>query len=302
VTWTATTGSWTSKHLNGVWAQGSTAFAVGHGGTILRTVDGGESWTATTMEIPRGVLRPETEGRPALADRQDAALRAIVAADAREPRDLLAVSGAGTVALIVGQRGTILRSTDGGENWALVASGTHRSLAAVWTSGAAAAAVGSDGTIVWSADGGATWAAGQGGTEAHLKAVRGAGAGLVAVGHGGTILRSTDGGGTWGPVAGGTTADLVGIWGAGEVLLVVGWGGTILRSLDGGVTWTRVMGEPWPESASWQERNRLRRATPGWLSVSGSGSTVVAIGSDGSILRSTDQGATWSSAGSTAPR
>jgi photosystem II stability/assembly factor-like uncharacterized protein len=76
VTWTATTGSWTSKHLNGVWAQGSTAFAVGHGGTILRTVDGGESWTATTMEIPRGVLRPETEGRPALADRQDAALRA----------------------------------------------------------------------------------------------------------------------------------------------------------------------------------------------------------------------------------
>jgi photosystem II stability/assembly factor-like uncharacterized protein len=66
----------------------------------------------------------------------------------------------------------------------------------------------------------------------------------------------------------------------------------------GGKRGPAKMGEPWPETVSRQERDRLRRATPGWLSVSGSGSTVVAIGIDGTMLRSTDKGATWHEPGS----
>jgi photosystem II stability/assembly factor-like uncharacterized protein len=120
----------------------------------------------------------------------------------------------------------------------------------------------------------------------------------VAVGDSGTLLRATDGGRTWAPVASGTHADLEGLWGSGDVLVAVGWGGTILRSGDAGASWTRIRGDLWPEGASWAERDRLRRATMGWLSVSGADSIIVALGSDGTLLQSTDQGVTWSEPGS----
>jgi photosystem II stability/assembly factor-like uncharacterized protein len=299
-TWTVVTGAWTSNHLEGVWAEGSTVIAVGSAGTILQSLDGGETWADAGMEIPTGSLQlsPRPGDLPPRAGPPDEALRGLLGIEARRPRTFLAAAGAGGIALIAGERGTILRSTDGGTTWSLVESDTRQRLAAVWTSGHVAAAVGSRGTIVWSADGGATWAAGPSGTDAHLTAVWGTDAGLVAVGDSGTLLRSTDGGRTWAPVASGTHADLEGLWGSGDVLVAVGWGGTILRSGDAGASWTRIRGDLWPEGASWAERDRLRRATMGWLSVSGADSIIVALGSDGTLLQSTDQGVTWSEPGS----
>jgi photosystem II stability/assembly factor-like uncharacterized protein len=300
VTWTVVTGAWTSNHLEGVWAAGSTVIAVGSAGTILRSLDGGETWADVGMEIPTGSLQlsPRPGDLPPRDGPQDEALRGLLGIEARRPRTFLAAAGAGGIALIAGERGTILRSTDGGTTWSLVESATRQRVAAVWTSGDTAAAVGSRGTIVWSVDGGATWAIGPSGTDAHLTAVWGTDAVLVAIGHSGTLLRSTDGGGTWAPVVSGTHADLEGLWGAGDVLVAVGWGGTILRSGDAGASWTRIRGDLWPEGASWGERDRLRRATMGWLSVSGSDSMIVAMGSDGTLLQSTDQGLTWSEPGS----
>jgi photosystem II stability/assembly factor-like uncharacterized protein len=294
LTWTGVTGAWTSEHLRGAWAGGGIALAVGDGGVILRSLDDGETWTNASMEIATGPL-PAKPGDP--APPAGGVLATILSTISRAPRNFLAVAATDTLALIVGDGGTVLRSTDRGVTWSLLDSPTHSRLAAVWMSETAATTVGSDGSIAVSNDGGATWTAAHSGTDAHLTGVWGSYAAVVAVGYGGTILRSTDAGGTWSQVAGGTNADLAAIWGVGDVLVVVGWGGTILRSSDGGASWTRVMGETWPESVTWNQRHRLRQASTGWWSVSGSGSTVIAIGRYGTILRSTDQGATWSEPG-----
>ncbi|MBC8044446.1 MAG: T9SS type A sorting domain-containing protein [Rhizobacter sp.] len=132
----------------------------------------------------------------------------------------------------------------------------------------------------------------------------------VAVGVGGTILRSTDNGNTWASVSGGS-ADLMGVAGvslsaagkgnAAESVqgfgsaVAVGVGGTILRSTDDGQSWSTV-------SSSGSTLNSVASAAApavvrkgyGVSGTQGFGSAV-AVGVGGTILRSTDGGASWQS-------
>ena len=97
--------------------HGQSAYAVGANGAILRTTDGGVTWTA------------ESSGTQAV---------------------LSGIWGDGRGELhAVGMAGTILHSADGGATWTATSSGTNVALFAVWGSASDDVyAVGKDGTIL----------------------------------------------------------------------------------------------------------------------------------------------------------
>lgn len=104
--------------------------------------------------------------------------------------------------------------------------------------------VGAGGTILKTTDGGANWAdVSPAGITADLKGIhvfdQPAGA-VVAVGNGGLILRSTDGGTSWSPVASGVSDDLLSVSFSFNAGICGGSSQTILNSTNSGVSWNVV--------------------------------------------------------------
>jgi photosystem II stability/assembly factor-like uncharacterized protein len=141
--------------------------AVGGGGTIFRTIDGGATWTR------------QSSGTTAILN--DVYLR-----------------DDGT-AMIVGNGGTILRTTDGGSHWDHLESGTPEHLTSIVLIDAlTATAVGWNGTIIQTTNGGAAWSTIPSGVSWNLERVRFATAtDGICVGDYGTILRTSDSGNSW---------------------------------------------------------------------------------------------------------
>jgi photosystem II stability/assembly factor-like uncharacterized protein len=187
-------------------------------GDILRSNDGGKQWAgdrsfrglfdirslddkrwiAVGAPVMVGFMPPPTS--PLYTNKN---CRALFSKDAGKTWDVAkgsdgrsilrraATKGSGPV-LAVGDKGTILRSEDAGENWSAVDSGTQNDLRQVSWSGTTAnlaITVGLKGTILLSADGGKTWkASAQGGTS-NLLGICAAGDKFIAVGDGGAIMR-----------------------------------------------------------------------------------------------------------------
>jgi photosystem II stability/assembly factor-like uncharacterized protein len=185
---------------------------------------------------------------------------------------------------VSGQGGSILRSADGGASWQSADSTTQRALYAIaFADVNNGIAVGDAGTIVRSQDGGVTWSAIASNTTQTLRAVhisRDAKT-AVAVGDNGVILRSTDGGKSFAAVPSGYDTPAwraVGFTADGQLGFLAGAAGELSVTRDGGFTWTGL--------------NKAPAGLRG-LSVNVDGSRVVAVGESGLILRSADQGATW---------
>ena len=74
--------------------------------------------------------------------------------------------------------------------------------------------VGNNGTIIGTSDGGNTWSIGSSGTSNHLRKVFVSGLAapvITAIGDNGTIVRSVNGGFTWAPSTSGVSLDLLDI-------------------------------------------------------------------------------------------
>src|SRR5215211_4895648 len=114
---------------------------------------------------------------------------------------------------LVGDYGTIVRTTDGGNNWTIQSSGTTQTLWAVsFTDSSNGTAVGEGGTILRTTDGGNTWGSHASGTTLQLRGVSFTDpTNGTSVGEGGTILRTTDGGNSWLPQSSGTLNNLFGV-------------------------------------------------------------------------------------------
>jgi photosystem II stability/assembly factor-like uncharacterized protein len=182
----------------------------------------------------------------------------------------------------VGNQGTVVMTTDGGESWAHPSSGTVNTLNAVhfvdsntgWT-------VGQSGIILNTTNGGSDWTPQNSGTVNNLQSVffNDASRGWV-VGSNGTILSTTDGGTTWTPQSSGTSAWLYAVYFSdADRGWATGSSGTILRTTDGGNTWT-------PQSSGTLEylfSTHFIDAVSGW-----------AVGSGGTILKTSDGGSSWS--------
>jgi photosystem II stability/assembly factor-like uncharacterized protein len=167
-------------------------YAVGDGGTIIRRLDAPVVDNPTQWEI-------QVSGTTANLN----AISMLVFATA-----------AGTTAgYVVGDNGTILKTTNGGAEWVAQTSGTTARLNGVYAVTALVAyAVGDGGTILRTTDGGATWVAQNSGTTANLRAVyfRDNQTGW-AVGDGGVTLRTRNGGNTWSIISGTGSANLTGV-------------------------------------------------------------------------------------------
>ena len=135
----------------------------------------------------------------------------------------------------VGDFGTIIRTTDGGQNWIIQTSGTTVALNAVFfTDANSGTIVGVSGTILRTTDGGNTWLSQTSGTTNEIWGVFFTDANTgTAVGVGDQILRTTNGGTTWVSQPIGAFHFLRGVFFTdANTGTAVGDGGTILRTTD----------------------------------------------------------------------
>lgn len=176
--------------------------------------------------------------------------------------------------IAVGEQGTILRTTNNGTSWISIPSPTSVTLRDA--SDFRFYAVGDGGTILKSSDLGLSWAAVPSGTTTTLRSVIGLEPFPTAVGDGGLILRGNSAGTSWSPLPSGSSEMLNGIP-LFQPGLVVGDAGTILKTSNFGASWNAV---PSGTSAA-------------LYSIGEGNGAFYAVGADGTILKSADNGNTW---------
>ena len=259
-------------HLQDVeFIDGMNGWAVGSQGLILRTADGGKTWTQTVIEMERpvdlwnvyfrdknvgfitgvrGVIFKTTNGGETWEnkiainegsvgrDGNPAVLR-------RRLTDTWMMDE--QIGYMVGENNTFIRTSDGGENWAgtgmRVAVGYPRTNyeRIHFVSPALGWIVGSFGTIMKTTNGGETWEHQDPGVDNNLKGVDfvDENTGWVS-GQEGIILHTQDGGTTWTKQK---TNSYDSLYDIAFVDSQTGWAvgdfGTILHTVDGGQTWTR---------------------------------------------------------------
>jgi photosystem II stability/assembly factor-like uncharacterized protein len=205
-------------------STGTTVVAVGAGGTIVRSTDGGATFTAISRRL--GI---EPSGIPQLG---------------AGPKD----------AYLAGQAGAIAATADGGGEWRVLHVPTSADLAGLaFPSPLVGYAVDSRGTVFRTLNGGASWAI-QGGAGEAPAYVLAHGTGTVLLVGPTGLRRSTDGGVTFAPVGGTVVVGrrhnrpvrralsafplFAGARNAGQA--IVAWGDQAIESVDGGAQWTLI--------------------------------------------------------------
>lgn len=219
----ATTTTLTAVHF----LDADRGWAVGHGGVVAATKDGGETWT---------VLDGKASGPDVLFSiRMDGPDRG----------------------LAVGSYGRAIRTIDGGRRWEEFELATgedgERHLNQIIGAGNGALLIAAEGgTVFRSADGGSSWqivrTPYKGSLWGGLALADGS---ILVYGMRGKILRSADAGRTWSEVGSGTDQSLTGACQApAGTIVVVGLGGAVGVSDDGGRTFaTRIRSERTSHSA-----------------------------------------------------
>ncbi len=188
-----------------------------------------------------------------------------------------------TSAYIVTESGHVAHTRDHGRSWDTLAVHSTQPLNGLAVKGDICIAVGDNGTILRTVDGGAHWMRLSAGTSVHLRAVAHVeGRAWVAIGDQGVIVRSGDDGGEWITPPSGTAQTLHGIsFFSATHGLIAGAGGMSLSTTDGGQSWS-------PRTIS--DGQVLRG-----VSMIGA-ADAWACGYRG-LLKTTDAGTTWQSAG-----
>jgi photosystem II stability/assembly factor-like uncharacterized protein len=286
-------------------------FAGGQSGTLLRSRDGGQTWTGLATGIRSDIRHLGLIDDDSLVVGAGCSLRRSDDAGSSftrlpwTPRDTRCASPIAGVAFpssdvgyVVTASGTVLRSTNGGRTWSrraalpgTVATDGGRASArdVLFTSpdtGLAAIGAGAGGAILRTTDGGASWAPVRP-SPVGLNDLTLASPGvLYAAGDAGTVFRSADGGETWeqrNVASGRPPLDLRGIDCAdgATCVAVKRQGEELFRTTDGGQTWTPV----------------TPAAEPVFAAAFASPARVVAVGASGLTLVSNDAGESWSRIG-----
>jgi photosystem II stability/assembly factor-like uncharacterized protein len=254
------------KDLNAVYfADSKRGWVGGDSGLVLRTEDGGQSWTRQQVETKEGVsdlfFRDKEDGY-LLAGNQIFVTEDGGATWRMTARFLPETFGGAVPDLysvrftskrrgwVVGSlsRGDsvvdslVLQTTDGGQSWNRQRVPVREELIHLDFDGDKRGwIVGTAGRVLHTRDGGETWTLQRTGTTATLYHVdfRGDERGW-AVGERGTILRTTDGGETWTAVRSPARTTLLSVkFVNDEEGWAVGRGGVIVRTGDGGQTWVQ---------------------------------------------------------------
>lgn len=265
VTWEKVTSGTTSRFWDVAYVNEMTAFAVGVGGMIMKSTDGGTTWSAVTHGLTS--------------------------------QDLYVVHFAtDQVGFIGGLSATVLKTVDGGATWTNISTNlpeiitTYAQLSTqaindfYFLDANNGFATGYNGIILKTTDSGATWTfhgALGAGTFRSIFFVN-ATTGFIAS-HGKLIKKTEDGGQNWTNWTSTETTfnhffetrffnETTGV--------AIGDGGSIFRTTDTGANWTRVVIDPAPTGQLW-----------GLTVVSAT--TAYASGQVGQIYKTTDAGATW---------
>lgn len=186
----------------------------------------------------------------------------------------------------VGHNGTILATTDGGESWSIQRfdDATDQPLFSVcFLDKTRGVAVGLWSLVLVTSDAGVTWRAvslprppdGGKADRNLLKAFADSAGALYVAAERGTVLRSTDAGNTWTYHDTGYAGSFwTGVVANNGDIFIAGLRGTLYRSRDHGQTW--------------QRHDSGTKSSLTDMAVSGN--EVVAVGLDGAVVRSTDQG------------
>ncbi len=198
-------------------------------------------------------------------------------------------------AIALADSGTILRTLDGGITWAVVFSDTLFSRSIMMRGG---------GDPLKGLDISKPKGGGGGGNPCDKK-----GKG-ICVGGGGKILKTTDYGATWLNKNSGTFAGLRGITSnAEDNYVAVGENATLIYSSDGGESWLpstiisspfgvfsnmgTTITVPFEEKDKYYKEGKPCLSKMNYESVDTASSSLIAVGENGMILKSTDQGVTW---------
>ena len=181
---------------------------------------------------------------------------------------------------VVGDLGTILRSSNSGISWFFQQSYTTANLFSVdFVDEFFGIVVGANGTILRTTDGGSNWATQNSGTEISLNGIYCLGnLNCIAVGNDGTILRTTDSGITWQIIPSGVIRNLFSVSFADSNNGIAVGVFTRLKSTDGGAQWTTIIADT---------NYNLRDV------CFCDHSTIIAVGASGTIIKSTNSGQTW---------
>lgn len=271
----------------------NTGIAVGsyEYGYILRTDDGGETWTKY-KGIPRYTFRAvawaDSNTCIAVADgghmmRTDDAGLTWINKPYMASNSLLSVKFLNDqIGLTVGEGGIILTTADGGEHWKSLTSGTTKGLLDVFfITHKIGVAVGVEGAILRTEDGGISWQERSYNTRENLFGVHftSADTGTV-VGTNGIILHTSDGGENWQVQPSGTKLILKDVYFSdSNTGTAVGQHGIILRTIDSGNSWVKQA------SGTTADLERVFFTSK---------DTGVIVGYDHTILHTTDGGENWS--------
>lgn len=290
-TWTKQSPIPTGSLLNDVvFINGSVGWAVGGGGTIIYTNDGGTSWTEQNSGIGNTL-----NGVSFVNDRNGWAVglssRVIRTVNGGIDWSLKnnGIAGAlygvsfvsSRIGWAVGQNANIYHTNNGGDTWNSQYSTNGEWLYGVsFVSSITGWAVGNNGTILHTTNGGTTWIPQTSSITNTLYEVT-----FIddlngwAVGTEGTILHTNNGGTNWHEQDSGISEVL---WGISFVNSTTGWvtgaNGVILHTNDGGSTWSSQSGA----TDNRLESVNFTNALNGW-----------AVGINGTILHTSNGGASW---------
>lgn len=181
----------------------------------------------------------------------------------------------------VGERGTILKTTDSGSTWIKKTSGTSNALFGVAYFNANTFIItGYNGTFLRSTNLGETWSSINIGITNFFPFVKYIGVNSgIAVGSSGKILKTTDNGLTWNSIPSGVSSNLY----CADFIdsnngIIAGENGTILKTSDGGNSWIGLY------SGITNHFRFVRMINQ---------SIIIATGEGGTILRSSNGGQNW---------
>lgn len=250
--------------LFGLALDSGSGTAVGAGGSIFESTDGGATWkgvdkSPTTLALlavaRRGDKAIAVGQAGAVVTRDGSGWKAI---DSGVPARLLSIDmNSSGLAFAGGEFGTLLKSTDGGATWASsapewasMASAEHFGTGepmvyavAVQDSGQITVA-GEFGVMLRSNDAGATWRVlrpiNPEAATIHALHLAPKGQNSYAVGQTGELLISVDEGETWGKCDTGTELNFLGVAASQSGQVVVTGMRVMYRSENNGMTWTQI--------------------------------------------------------------
>lgn len=263
--------------------------AVGTNGKIIRTINGGATWTIQTSGTTNtlngvsfidanygmavgnsGIILKTTNGGTNWTTSivGTATFAGVSMVDANN-------------ATVVGAGGVIYHTTNGGTNWVAQTSGTTNLLMGVSCTSTYGIAVGANGTILRTMNSGAQWTVQTSGTTYGLNGATMIDANTITVvGNTGTILHTTNGGSNWAPQTSGISTNLMAIsFYSPTIGVAAGYSGKILRTTNGGTTWTsQTQGSTSYIGVSFTDADR-----------------GAVVGTSGTVLRTVDGCTNWTS-------